>query len=248
MKILIVDDSRSSRLMIKICLKELPSIIEEADGAEVAVEKFKTGQFDLVIMDIHMPQVDGYEAIRRIRAFEAAAKLKSKPIIALTAMDLAQAAPKTKAVGANTCLGKPVKQATLLEAIHTLTSSSNLNEIPFTAPTPPRETPGRFKKLFGLGKEREEDGLEQDGLRDERPEFLVEKQRELYIAATALESGNLEMVRLLAHRLKGEGANFGFKEVSGFGAALATAVEDKDLKAARLIVQKLRAFVSKASE
>jgi CheY-like chemotaxis protein len=247
MKMLIVDDSRSSRLMIKICLKEIQGEFEGADGAEAAVEKYKTGQFDLVIMDIHMPRIDGYEAIRRIRAYETQTKRDAKPIIALTAMDIVQAAPKTKAVGATTCLSKPVKQVALVEAIRSVTSSVGAAEIPGPAPIESQDAPGRFKKFLGFGKERELDGMEHDALRGERPDFLAEKLREIYIATVALESGNLEMVRVLAHRLKGEGANFGFKEVSGFGAALATAIEDRDMKTARVIVQKLQAFVSKAS-
>lgn len=231
--------------MIKISLKDLQSEIEEADGALAALEKYRASRFDVVIMDIHMPQIDGYEAIRRIRSFEATAKRPRTPIIALTAMDIAQATPKTKEAGATACLGKPVKQNALVDAIRAVVSGER--EIPVAAAETPAEAPGRFKKLFGFGKEREADGLEQDNLRDERPEFLAEKLREINIASIALESGNLEMVRVLAHRLKGEGSNFGFKEVSGFGAALATAVEGKDMKTARVIVQKLQAFVGKAS-
>jgi CheY-like chemotaxis protein len=117
MKTLIVDDSRSSRVMVKSCLKELPCEIDEAESGEIAINKFQIGQFDLVIMDIHMPNLDGYETTKRIRAMEIAEKSMRVPIIALTAMDPDQAVAKTKAAGATTCLSKPVKQSALLDAI-----------------------------------------------------------------------------------------------------------------------------------
>src|SRR5262245_60203307 len=130
MKILIVDDSRSSRLMVRIGLKEMDCVIEEADGAETALDNYMASEFELVIMDIHMPRIDGYEAIRRIRSFEASTKRRATPILALTAMDIAQASPRTKAVGATACLNKPVKQASLVDAIRALTSGEGAVSIP----------------------------------------------------------------------------------------------------------------------
>jgi len=243
MKILIVDDSRSSRLMVKSCLKELNPEVEEADGGEQAVEKFKTGGFDLVVMDIHMPKVDGYEATKKIRAFEAISKSKPKPIIVLTAMDPAQAAPKAKAIGATDCLSKPVKATALLAAVRTHIPGL---AAPAAAPVieEPKEEPGRFKKFFGMGKKAEADGIEQTELSDERPAFVAEKLHDIKVAMVALDAGDLETVRLMAHRLKGEGANFGFKEVSEFGATLALACERMDMKTARGTVQKLQAFLT----
>jgi CheY-like chemotaxis protein len=175
MKILIVDDSRSSRLMVKTCLNGIAGEIEEADGAETALDKYKAGRFDLVIMDIHMPRIDGYEAIRRIRSFEASAKRGATPIVALTAMDIAQAALKTKAVGATTCMSKPVKQASLVQVIQSLTSGEAVGAILAEAAEPEQPTPGRFKKLFGLGRGPEAEDLEQSELGSQRPEFLAEK-------------------------------------------------------------------------
>ncbi len=248
MKILIVDDSRSSRLMVKTCLKELECEIEEADGGEAAVEKFKAGHFDLVITDIHMPKMDGYEATKRMRGVEAVHKSGPVPIIALTAMDPAQAAAKTKAAGATTCLSKPVKQAVLVEAINAIFKPGTAPAHPPTATAEPAKeaAAGRFAKLFHR-KEAEPDGIAQDDLRDMRPESLMEKERELRTAMLALDGGNLETVRLLAHRLKGEGANFGFKEVTELGAALAVAAEARDMKTARGTLQKLQTCIAKAT-
>ena len=244
MKILIVDDSRSSRLMVKSCLKDLHCEIEEADGGEVAIEKFKTGAFDLVIMDIHMPKVDGYETTRKIRAFEAVSKSVPKPILMLTAMDPAQATPKALAFGATACLSKPVKQAVLLEAVRMHAAPGTVVPAPAPVPEEPKEASGRFKKLFGMSKKAESDGIEQAELSDERPAFVAEKLHDIKVAMVALDAGDLETVRLMAHRLKGEGANFGFKEVSEFGAALAAACERMDMKTARGTVQKLQAFLT----
>jgi HPt (histidine-containing phosphotransfer) domain-containing protein len=84
--------------------------------------------------------------------------------------------------------------------------------------------------------------MAQDGLRDLRPAFLAEKQTEVGEAISALDGGRLETVRLLAHRLKGEGANFGFREVTELGAALVVAVEGWDTKTVRATLQSSMCF------
>jgi len=251
MKILIVDDSRASRLMVKTCLKELACETVEADGAEAAVNLFKEGGIDLVLMDIHMPKIDGYEACRRIRALELADKAAPIPIIALTAMDANQAGPKAKSAGATLCQTKPVKQAALLEAIRAITPAGMLAEA--AAPVAPVESPKESSR-WGLGrilnrsKPAEADGVAQPELRYVRPEFLIEKHEEVERAMRAVDAAHFETALLLAHRLKGEGANFGFKEISDLGAMLATAAQNKDFRTARAALEKLRAFLSKATK
>jgi len=98
-KVLIIDDSRSSRMMVKNCLKGVAGFefeIEEGDSGNVAYEKCKFGLHDLILMDIHMPVMDGYQATKLIRAWERTKSRPETPIIAVTAMDPTQAATKTK--------------------------------------------------------------------------------------------------------------------------------------------------------
>ncbi len=81
------------------------------------MEKFKSGRYDLVLMDMQMPVMDGYTATRTIREWESQSGLKPTPIIALTAFALKEEMQKSLDAGCNAHLTKPIKKATLLEAI-----------------------------------------------------------------------------------------------------------------------------------
>jgi len=65
LRILLVEDNKKNRLVVQAFLKETPYIIDTAEHGEIAVEKFKTDHYDLVIMDVEMPVMDGYAATAR---------------------------------------------------------------------------------------------------------------------------------------------------------------------------------------
>ena len=115
--ILLVEDNEKNRLVIQTFLKQAPYTIDTAENGEIAVEKFKSGQYDLVLMDIEMPVMDGYTATAEIRKWEAEYRVVATPIIALTAHELVEHARKSLATGCNAHLAKPIKKADLLTAI-----------------------------------------------------------------------------------------------------------------------------------
>ncbi|HEY9073097.1 MAG TPA: response regulator, partial [Desulfobaccales bacterium] len=117
LRILLVDDSTDNRLLVQAYLKTSPYQLDLAENGEVAVEKFKSGEYDLVLMDMQMPVMDGYTATRTIRAWESQSGLKAAPIIALTAFALKEEMQKSLEAGCDAHLTKPIKKATLLEAI-----------------------------------------------------------------------------------------------------------------------------------
>src|SRR5208337_3851156 len=67
LKILMADDSNDNRALIRAYLKKTPYRLEEVEDGRQAIDKFIAGKFDLVLMDIQMPNVDGYEATAAIR-------------------------------------------------------------------------------------------------------------------------------------------------------------------------------------
>jgi len=117
LKVLLVDDSRDNLLLVHAYIKNLPYTIDDAENGAVAVEKFKTGTYDVVLMDIEMPVMDGYMATRAIRAIEAETGRPRVPIIALTASVLIEALEKARDAGCDAHVAKPVKKTVLLAAI-----------------------------------------------------------------------------------------------------------------------------------
>lgn len=117
-RILLVEDTPDNRMLIKAYLKHEPYTVDEADNGETAVERFKTGNYDLVLMDVQMPVMDGHEATRRIRAWEAAQGRVPTPVIALTAHATCEEMDRSAAAGCTAHLTKPIKKATLLDTIH----------------------------------------------------------------------------------------------------------------------------------
>jgi signal transduction histidine kinase/BarA-like signal transduction histidine kinase len=126
LQILLVDDSVDNRRLIQAYLKQTPCHIDMADNGQMAVEKFTSGAYDLVLMDMQMPVMDGYTATKTIRAWERARRARRAqrmptPIIALTASARHEEAHKSLDAGCTAHLTKPIKKPALMDMIQAYT-------------------------------------------------------------------------------------------------------------------------------
>lgn len=117
LNILLAEDAEDNRLLVKAFLKDTPHKLDMAENGEKAVEMFTAGEYDLILMDMQMPVMDGYTATRVIRGWENRNERKSIPIVAFTAHALKEEVEKCLESGCTNHLAKPIKKKDLIEAI-----------------------------------------------------------------------------------------------------------------------------------
>ena len=116
--LLLVDDSPDNVLLVKAYLRTAGYDIDVAENGEIAFAKFKAKNYDLVLMDMEMPIMDGYTATSLIREWEAAQGHGAKPILALTAYAFEEDLQKSLNAGCTDHITKPVRKAKLLEVLN----------------------------------------------------------------------------------------------------------------------------------
>jgi len=135
-RILLADDSLDNRLLIRAYLGKTGYILDEAENGQLAVDRMLSTHYDLVLMDIQMPVMDGFTAVRRLRQAESERGLRRTPIIALTASAFDETVRKAAEAGCDSHLGKPLKRATLLRVIREVALGDTPAEL---APAPKTE-------------------------------------------------------------------------------------------------------------
>jgi signal transduction histidine kinase/ActR/RegA family two-component response regulator len=120
LRILAAEDNKTNQLVLIALLQQMgvmPTIVE--DGAS-AVEAWRTGDFDLILMDMQMPVMDGLTAVRAIRADEKLSSRSRSPIIALTADVMSHHLANYRLAGADAVVAKPIQFVELAQAMRSL--------------------------------------------------------------------------------------------------------------------------------
>lgn len=220
LRILLVDDSEDNRLLILSFLKKTPFTIDIADNGRAAVEKYKASTYDIVLMDIQMPVMDGYAATKEIRQWENMHSRKQTPVIALTAYVLKEEIRKSYDAGCNAHLAKPIKKKDLLTVIIKYTGKSSKNE----------RTNRAMEKGHVNTQGKYTVKIDED-LEDLIPGYLENRYRDIKTIEEALEKGDLETIRILGHSMKGSGGGYGFDTITEIGKTLEDAARGADITA-----------------
>ncbi len=126
LRILVVEDNSTNRMIATKLLENLGASVETAADGLLGVEAAARGAFDLILMDVQMPGIDGLEAARRIRALGG--PVAGTPIVALTANVLAHQRQSYLEAGMDGVVGKPISPTDLLTEIARLSDTSDGDE------------------------------------------------------------------------------------------------------------------------
>ena len=208
-RVLAVEDAPMNLFLIKSYLRGPRYSLETAANGAMAVEKFQRGEFDIVLMDVQMPVMDGHTATQTIRAWEREHGKRPTPILALTAYAFPEQHRESLAAGCNAHLVKPVSRSVLQEAIQTFTCQARGN-------LPAPSTPERILVKAPAGIE------------EAVPLFLEMAREDLQNLEEALRNADFGRIRFIGHDLKGSGGGYGFDGVSAIGKLLEDAAKRSD--------------------
>jgi CheY-like chemotaxis protein len=117
LRVLVAEDSPDNRFLVKVYLEKDGYDLTFADNGQQAVELFESNEFDLVLMDIQMPIMDGLTATAAMRTQERRSRRRSVPILALTANAMADDIAASREAGCDAHLSKPISKRNLITAI-----------------------------------------------------------------------------------------------------------------------------------
>jgi PAS domain S-box-containing protein len=132
-RVLVVDDHPTNRTVAELILTDFGFEVEAAEDGQEALNALEARTYDLVLMDMQMPVMDGLTAVRRWRAVEAERGLARTPVLMLSANALAEHVVQSEAAGADGHVAKPITAAALLAAVAALAEADKDVEEPLRA-------------------------------------------------------------------------------------------------------------------
>ena len=124
LQVLLAEDHPTNQRVVRLILEAVGVELTVVENGALALDAFARARFDLVLMDMQMPEMDGLTATAELRALEAARGLPRTPVIMLTANALDEHVSASLAAGADLHLSKPLRAAELLDAIAALTEGA----------------------------------------------------------------------------------------------------------------------------
>ncbi|AEF94381.1 multi-sensor hybrid histidine kinase [Desulfotomaculum nigrificans CO-1-SRB] len=216
--VLLVEDNQFNQRLIQHLLADNGYRVTLAENGQQALEMLNQSNFDIVLMDMQMPVMDGYETTRVIRSDE---RYKSLPIIALTAHAMKGDNEKCLAAGCDDYLAKPVKRDILIKTI---------------------------KKYIQPGQRVKKSRIRDTGVESLVPWYLQDLAGEMDKLKHAANTNDFTTVRYISHGLKGSGGAYGFPELSDMGAQIERAAINQEAELVKSLVVQLRELYTQILE
>lgn len=233
-RVLLAEDHEPNR---RILLRFLESgghqVTVAVDGLE-AVQRAIEREYDIILLDLEMPHLDGIEAARRIRGFEHGYQRPAATVVALTAHTFQDFRERALAAGMNHFLVKPVRKQELLDRIDGILAERQVAQ-------------GRRETAHDPGAEAEAETpllvrIDPD-IADLAEEYLTDRRAEVEEQEARLLRGEISLIMVFAHNLKGSAGAYGFQPLSQLGAQLQQASTAGDIRQTRELLREIASYL-----
>jgi len=227
-EVLLVEDNPFGQAFARRVLEKAHYRVTTASKGGEAVESARKHRFDMILMDVMLPDMNGFEATRTIRANESATGLSRTPIVALSAHCSADYDEQAKALGMDDFLSKPVLPAQLLEMA--------AKWIPSGEAARPQALPRTWEVI-----------RVSEDIADLVDDYLAGVHTTLQRIRELSEVNDLAPAARLAHDLKGTGAAYGFERLTQVGRQIEEALRQTDAPLAALIAAEAKEWLEGVS-
>lgn len=216
--ILIVEDEYYNVMVIGNILKSAGFSFELAMSGSLAIDLIKNGEYDLILMDIQMPEMDGYETTKQIRQLELQLNRSRTPIIALTAYALKEYLDSCLKAGMDDSLTKPItdKQKVISKIDYYLNSEPNekkeINPLPIEKVNSDTNTTENNNTSYEVYVDAE--------LKEIIGKYIEYLKESIQVFSIYIQDKNSEAISVLGHKLKGTGSSYGFHKITEWGKIL----------------------------
>ena len=235
-RILLAEDNEINQQVAREILEQAALVVEIANDGLEAVEMAQKNEYDVILMDIQMPEMNGFEATENIRKLDG--KVKDIPIIAMTAHAMAGDREKSIEGGMNDHVVKPIDPDALFSALVKWIKPGERDFIPKTVEETQRAEPAAPSAKGGLPEKIEgidlKDGLMRVGGNEKLYRSLLMKVRDEYANADQeikdlLQSEKTGEAERLAHTVKGVAGNVGAGKLQEVAAELEHAIKEGEV-------------------
>lgn len=248
-KVLVVDDGPENRELVRFLLEDAGITVDEAENGKIGLDKATAQEYDVILMDVQMPVMDGFEAAGKMRAHG----LKT-PIVALTANAMNGFADECLAVGYSDFFSKPIDVDKFMDKMVELLGGKKQSSV--REPGIAQEQSKKPEQSSNASNETQEPIVSSLGSSNPRFVHLIERfgvtlDEKLHQMDDAFENADYQALADLAHWLKGAGGTIGFDQFTDPAAKLEQAAKRSDeqesdqwLKSVHALAKRVQAGLS----
>ena len=251
-RVLIVEDNHVNQKVARSILKKFGCVVETVSNGKEAVDRVRTGAYDIVFMDCAMPEMDGYEATRQIRQWEAARQGPTGagarlPIVAMTARVSAEDQTRCLMAGMDDYMAKPVTVLVIRSMIEKYCSNLSTDHL---LPPQPALSVADFAETTILNPEqllsfgRDDPEL----LYDVIDTFVADIPRLIDQLPDEIQARNAGVIERVAHSIKGAALNVGGIRMAGIARDIERLAKELQVDACAEPVARLRQAFEELAE
>jgi CheY-like chemotaxis protein len=217
-QVLAADDSIDNQRLLKVFATHTGIELDIASNGKEALALFQKKKYSLVFLDIHMPEIDGFETLNEIRSLEKETSLSPTPIIALTGSSFPEDRERSLSLGFDDYVEKPLEKNEFFKIVNKYLGTSYHTSSP---------------EVVHIDQ----------SIKDLVPGYLKHRKNDIQKMKDALKESDFSTIESIAHKIKGSGESYGFKKAGQIGKEIEKSAQEENLEKIDRLLEEFESYL-----